>query len=55
MEIKNIVDIILIVFILINMFLGWKKGLVLSIFNFFGIVGAIQILKLLIILTMELF
>ena len=45
MEIKNIVDIILIVFILINMFLGWKKGLVLSIFNFFGIVGAFIIAK----------
>ncbi len=45
MEIKNIVDIIIIVFILINLFLGWRKGLVLSIFNFFGIIVAFIVAK----------
>jgi len=45
MEIKNIVDVIIIVFILINLFLGWRKGLVLSIFNFFGIIVAFIIAK----------
>lgn len=45
MEIKNIVDVIIIVFILINLFLGWRKGLVLSVFNFFGIIVAFIIAK----------
>lgn len=41
----NVIDTIIIVYILINSFLGWKRGFILSIFNFFSIIGAFIIAK----------
>jgi uncharacterized membrane protein required for colicin V production len=45
MDIKNVVDIIILIFIFINLFLGWKKGLVLSIVNFFGMIISFIVAK----------
>lgn len=36
----TLIDGIIIGFIIIHMFLGWKKGLILSLANFFGIIVA---------------
>jgi|LGOV01.1.fsa_nt_gb uncharacterized membrane protein required for colicin V production len=45
MDIKNVVDIIILSFVVINLFLGWRKGLILSVFNFFGIIVSFIISK----------
>lgn len=41
----TLIDGILIGFIIIHMFLGWKKGLILSLANFFGIIVAFFVSK----------
>jgi hypothetical protein len=41
----TLIDGILIGFIIIHMFLGWRKGLILSIANFFGIIIAFFVSK----------
>lgn len=40
-----VVDGIIIGFIIIHMFLGWKKGLILSLANFFGVIVAFFVSK----------
>ena len=41
----NTLDIIIIIFIIINLFFGWKKGLVLSIFDLGGIIVSFFLTK----------
>jgi len=41
----TLIDGIIIGFIIIQMFLGWKKGLILSLANFFGIIVAFFVSK----------
>ncbi|MGM0379432.1 MAG: CvpA family protein [Bacillota bacterium] len=41
----NTLDIIIIIFIIINLFFGWKKGLILSIFDLGGIIVSFFLTK----------